>query len=278
MHSLILCRYGELTIKGANRILFERCLTQNIRSLFARAGISATVTRKRGRTFVSVPQEAESSAITLLRRVFGLSSISPVHPTALDYTSIEQVAKILLEGKNFQTFAVRAQRLQKIFAPTPEIHRNLGRFIEQTFDRKVDLENPDIEFGIEIIDQAYLFTERLSCPGGLPYGIEGTVLAIVESPEDLLAAWLVMKRGCAIIPVQRTNFSTALLNDYGCTVQAIHIKHINEIGGLMERYHAVAVVAQEPISDVPVFRPLVGYSPAMLQQKVNALCTPLLPK
>jgi adenylyl- and sulfurtransferase ThiI len=60
----------------------------------------------------------------------------------------------------------------------------------------------DFELGAETIQgKIYIFTERIPGQGGLPVGVEGRVVAIVEQESDLLAAILMMKRGCAAIPV-----------------------------------------------------------------------------
>src|SRR3989344_5502219 len=98
--SIILCRYGELAIKGANREQFERCLRTNIRTMLVAAKIPATINRKRGRTFVTVSDADCTRAVTVLRRVFGLTSVSPTVPAVLTYPEIEAAAAQLLTGKS----------------------------------------------------------------------------------------------------------------------------------------------------------------------------------
>lgn len=282
--SIILCRYGELAIKGANREQFERCLRSNIRTMLVAAKIPAEISRKRGRTFVTVADADCAAAVIVLRRVFGLTSVSPTVPAALTYPEIEATAVRLLTGKSFSTFAIRAQRLQKIFDQTPVLQQKLGAFVAVEFGKQVDLTNPDISLGIEIIDRAYLFTERLSAPGGLPAGIEGTVLALVESDADMLAAWLVMKRGCAVIPMQRKEYPTALLIAYGCTAPTVRINHLNNLARLASTHRAEAMVtgesfdAQSYQSALSVLRPLVGYTTPQIKEKIEELCTPLSKK
>ena len=275
MRSLILCRYGELTLKGNNRVLFERCLTQNIKQMLYHANIPGKITRKRGRTFVEVDDEQQAAAIAVLQRVFGLTSVSSVLTAALDYPAIEAAIKQLLNEKSFTTFAVRAQRLQKVLDPTPQIQQKLGKFIAEQFGKKVDLTNPDLELSIEIIDQAYLFVDRFPAPGGLPAGIEGTIYAVIESDADMLAAWLAMKRGCTAIPVQRKLSPIDLLIAYGCTTKPIPINHLNDL----DATKAEAIVVGDAVPDthpsLPVLRPLVGYTGQQITKKIEELCTPL---
>lgn len=279
MTALILCRYGELTLKGSNRARFERCLTQNITQMLSHANVPGKVTRKRGRTFVEVDASQQSDALRVLQRVFGLTSISPVLTTALDYLAIETSIKHMLKEKSFITFAVRAQRLQKVFDPTPQIQQKLGKFIVEQFGKKVDLTNPDLELSVEILDCAYLYIDRFPAPGGLPLGVEGTVLALIESPADVLAAWLVMKRGCAIIPVQRKSFSLTPLERYGCTVPVVRINHLNDLPALLASHRAEAIVTGDTeLPDTEVLRPLVGYIESQIQHRLEELCTPLSKK
>ena len=284
--SIILCRYGEITLKGSNRALFERRLRANIRNMLTASRIAATVSAKRGRTLVQLTDSSQGAALVVLQRVFGLTSVSVAHPVELSYPAIEQVIIALLQGRTFATFRVTAQRLQKTFEPTPQIHQKVGRFIEQHFRKKVDLSHPDLDVGIEILDQAYVFIDRHPAPGGLPTGIEGTVLALVESPAGQLAAWLAMKRGCSIIPVQRKPFPITLLQDYGCSASAIRINHLKELDAVAEEHSAMALVTGQTLDELsrwetalPVLRPLVGYAAPQITEKLEELqCTRSSPR
>ena len=66
------------------------------------------------------------------------------------------------------------------------------------FGVRVDLEEPSVTLGIEIIDStAYLYTSTCAGPGGLPVGVSGTV-RVLDGPFARLAALLMMKRGCSV--------------------------------------------------------------------------------
>jgi thiamine biosynthesis protein ThiI len=64
-----------------------------------------------------------------------------------------------------------------------------------------------VEIGIEIqTRRALVFGEIIAGPGGLPLGSQGRVVLLMSSGIDSpVAAWLMMKRGCGVIPV---HFST----------------------------------------------------------------------
>jgi adenylyl- and sulfurtransferase ThiI len=62
---------------------------------------------------------------------------------------------------------------------------------------KVDLTNPDVTIGVEVRGRsAFVFTDRIPGPGGLPYGSGGRLLCYLGSGRDALAAWMLMRRGC----------------------------------------------------------------------------------
>jgi hypothetical protein len=64
---------------------------------------------------------------------------------------------------------------------------------------KVNLTTPDAWIRVALLPEAaHLIERRIVCPGGLPCGVQGRVLASLDSDNSLLAAWLCMRRGCRI--------------------------------------------------------------------------------
>ena len=54
---------------------------------------------------------------------------------------------------------------------------------------------------VEINDNGVYFSSEVKyCFGGIPTGVDGKVLTLVDSPPDVLAALLMMKRGVSIYP------------------------------------------------------------------------------
>lgn len=79
-----------------------------------------------------------------------------------------------------------------------------GNLIRSEFPHlKVNLAKPDKEIFIEIrASEAYLYDTVTKAVGRLPLGVEGTLVALVSGGIDSpVAAWMMMKRGCRIIPV-----------------------------------------------------------------------------
>ena len=70
--------------------------------------------------------------------------------------------------------------------------------LAQRPDLKVNLSAPEWALHAEVRDKrAFLFREVLPAVGGLPLHTQGKVLVHAENWRDLIAGWLLAKRGCA---------------------------------------------------------------------------------
>ena len=211
MEKVIIIRYSEIGLKGNNRIVFEKKLIENIKDCLRKNNIKyEKIQRLRGRIIIFTEQE-----LNCLKYVFGVSSFSHALVLEPDINEIEKAVSKLAENKKFKTFRVSAQRLNKNFSLTsPEIERTIGSFVCEKLNKKVSLKNFDLEVGIEILDKAYVFTEKIKCFSGLPVGIEGKVVSLIENKSSLLASLLMMKRGCLIIPVSMKKTDINLIKKF----------------------------------------------------------------
>jgi tRNA uracil 4-sulfurtransferase len=204
MSSQILVRYGELALKSAPvRREFESSLRRNILDQFVREGITGRLRADHGHLYVEVDDGPR--ALRVLRRVFGITSVSLVHEVPSDRATIRDRLLELADPRLTAgaSFAVRARRTggQHPFT-SQELARDLGGDVLDRFpDRKlhVDLERPDVELFVEVRGpRTYLSFDRLRGPGGLPLGVAGRLVALVEGPRGALGAYLMMKRGCRV--------------------------------------------------------------------------------
>lgn len=268
--NLILLRFGELWLKSEGvKKRFLEILKQNIRDMLDGNGVKYTLVAGRTRFFVETDEP--DKAIPALKRVFGITSLSPVVKT--DITGIEKEALDLASAfGEKKTFAVRARREGKHQFTSQELERNLGAAVVDKFGLKVNLTKPDRTLSVEVRDNdAYVYSEIIRGAGGLPLGVEGRVLGILAKDKKSAAAiWLIMRRGArAVLVLQEKGAEKhiEILRKFDPKIKTADGENIKE---LAREYGAKAVVVAEEMDTVgkiidakkikplPVFRPIAG--------------------
>jgi thiamine biosynthesis protein ThiI len=201
----ILCRYGELFLKGGNRHIFLRALANNVRAA-VRDLPEVRVSVPHGRVVVTVADQARAEACSRLERVFGLVSISPVATVPADIDAIcaaavvEAQAAVERDPNLRRSFKIEPHRSDKHFPlQSHEIACRAGDAVSVATGIPVDVHNPALRVGIEISPQATnVFAERRPAPGGLPAGVSGRAILLLSGGIDSpVAGWLAAKRGLA---------------------------------------------------------------------------------
>jgi len=227
----VIIRYGgEIGIKAAwTRRTYERRLLDNIRKALSHHKIRYDeIVRKYGRLYLKTSSTREASL--KLFRVFGTSSLSPALETTSELNDILDrtlhLARLTL--KKGDSFAVRCRRTGDQPYTSIDVCKEVGRGILAEFperDLKVDLENPDVELGIEIReDSAFLYTAVVKGVGGLPLGTQPKVVCLLSGGIDSpVACWLAMKRGCPIVPIY---FDNTPFTDESTTQRALKVARV----------------------------------------------------
>jgi thiamine biosynthesis protein ThiI len=215
-HELIIVRYSEIALKAkSTRIYFEKTLIKNIINALDKKQISNSIRREYGRIYVYTNQINES--IDALKKIFGIVSISPAIQTKSKIKSMSQLSINILKEKlvSGKTFALRVTRTGKHNFTSQDVAIKIGAEIVKTTNASVELTKPDFELFIEIRNgNAYLFTEKIRGVGGLPLGTQGKVLALIDSPKSILAAWYLMHRGCRVVFVNTDESNIEVLHSF----------------------------------------------------------------
>jgi thiamine biosynthesis protein ThiI len=198
---IIFARYSEIGLKSTPvRLKFENRLRDNMISMLASDRVEALVTKKEARFYIETADI--EAAISSLRRVFGISSLSVAEVCSSGMEDICSAAAeySLSRLKEGESFAVKARREGNQNYKSMDVAREAGSAIflaNEGKGVKVDLTAPDIVFFIEVRGgKAFIFGSYIRCHGGLPVGTQGKVIADVSSDRDIVSAWLMMKRGC----------------------------------------------------------------------------------
>lgn len=199
----LLVRYGELTLKGANRKMFVNQLRTNVqKALKSFDGIK--IKANRDRMYIVLEETADIDAIIeRLSKIFGIYSISPVMKLEKTVEAVAQQASTF--AKNYasgDTFKIDVKRADKKFPyDTYELQRQVGGAVLNDNEHiTVNVKQPDHEIKVEVrIDAIYIYDQTIEGAGGLPVGTGGKTLLMLSGGIDSpVAAMEVMRRGVTI--------------------------------------------------------------------------------
>ena len=214
--NLIIVRYGEIGLKAEyTRKQFENILIKNIKESLKSKLISFNIKQTRGRIYVYTDQI--KTACNILKKIFGIISVSPALYTSSNIVSMEKLALEIADEKlsRNMSFALRVTRDGTHKFTSRDVAVKLGNSIVKKTDASVDLTNPDFTLNIEIRGKnAYFYFDKIPCVGGLPLGSQGNVLAIIKDETSILAAWYLMKRGCKTVFALSNDSMASLLEDF----------------------------------------------------------------
>ena len=210
---ILLCKYGEIVLKGANRKYFEDMLCREMKKR-ARAYGDFDIYRSQSTIYIEPKDESADvdGMFIAAGKVFGIVAISRA---AVCEKSMEDIARVtkeyipqFLAGK--KTFKVEAKRSDKGFAlDSMEISREIGGVVLGAYPRiKVDVHNPDVVVKVEIREYgAYVSAGQFKGAGGMPIGSNGRGLLLLSGGIDSpVAGYMMAKRGVRIDAVHFESF------------------------------------------------------------------------
>ena len=205
IQEVILCKFGEVVLKGANRQSFESQLVKELRRRASPHGIfkiyfkQSTVYVEPVDEFCDIDGMYEAA-----KKVFGIVGVNRAAVCEKNMESIMEMARAYLPEKlaGKKTFKVDAKRSDKRFPlKSPEISREIGGVILSTVRGiKVDVHNPDVTVTVEVRDDhAYIRAGQEPGAGGLPLRSAGRGLLLLSGGIDSpVAGCMMAKRGLEI--------------------------------------------------------------------------------
>jgi len=198
-------RYGEIFLKSEPvKRRFISTMTQNIRLALEAEGLSHRIETPRGRILIFGDKPRRIAKIAA--GTFGVVSVSVCTMTTADIpgivaAAIERAERRLQPG---MSFAVRARRTGVAGFNSQELAAVVGSAVlDRIPEATVNLTTPDYEIFVEAREFGGLvYDEKISGPGGLPYGTQGEVVTLLsEGIDSPVASWLMMRRGCLMVHV-----------------------------------------------------------------------------
>ncbi len=208
-----LIKLGEMSLKGANRGLFEKRLRKNIYNLLRE--VKPHISIRDRRFYLDVDESETPKVEEALSRTFGIVGFTRTRSCAKTMEALRRAAEEELRryagkllgadlsrvAEGSVSFKIDAKRTDKSFPQNSyDIASEVGAHLSGVFPfLRVDVKNPDWRMRIEIREEAYIYVEEIRGPGGLPVGTAGKSLLMLSGGIDSpVAGYLMAKRGLFI--------------------------------------------------------------------------------
>ena len=202
MHEIILCKLGEVVLKGLNRRSFEMKLMSNIRRRTQRFGKWKIYSRQS--TIYVEPAEETcdiAGAYAACKQVFGIIAITRALPCEKSKEAIFDTAKTYLGGAltAAKSFKVESKRADKSFPMgSIQLSQWVGGALHDAFPHlTVDVHTPELTVYLEVReDAAYVHGPAEAAAGGLPIGMGGHAVSLLSGGIDSpVSSYMIAKRG-----------------------------------------------------------------------------------
>ena len=200
-------RFGELGLKSKPvRSAFQKVLRKNLEQLAINSNTPMIHELIRQQEIIS--SSAPIAVVEdLLCHILGVVALDRVVVLCEDLTP-SVVAKSFLSrddkvGKA-RTFGVRVRRVGENKEWNSQTYAAAvgAALLAEDDSLSVNLREPDM--WVKLImehDRVSLVEKRIQGAGGLPSGVQGDVLIQIKNRDDMLGAFLIMRRGTRLIPV-----------------------------------------------------------------------------
>lgn len=202
MNEVILCKYGEIILKGANKATFESMLLKELRRRAKFVG-GFSVRYNQSTVYIEPAEEGADTdeMYEQAKKVFGFACVTRAAFCEKNMDAIMETAREYLPEKlrGVKKFRCEAKRSDKKFPLTsPEIAAEVGgAVLEKVRGIKVDLDHPEVTVRVEVRDKwAYIHAGQDKGAGGIPLGSGGKGLLLLSGGIDSpVAGHMMAKRG-----------------------------------------------------------------------------------
>ncbi len=186
--------------------MIKRVLS-NLRMALSEAGWEGSLERLGSHRFSLDPGERSDAIIDVATRVFGIASVdemTEIEAGDLDHLASE-VARLTSERVAGRTFGVRVKRRGSHPWKSYDLASRAGALLVAA-GGTVNLDEPQVPVEVTVLgERAFLVEARHRGPAGLPIGTQEPALVLISGGFDsVVAAWMLMSRGC---PVEFVHFT-----------------------------------------------------------------------
>ena len=203
MYNHILIRYGELSLKKANRNQFIKSVNTHIKNAL-KCFPNVEFESDYMRFYVILNGTDETKVCEKLQQIPGIYSFSKVKRCESNMDAIKDLALDVLNHIDLsnKTFKVETNRADKNFPMTSlEITKEISRHLFKNVENlKADVHHPDITINVDVRKEGtFIYTDSIMGLGGLPSQTLGKAMLMISGGIDSVIAGIeVVKRGMDI--------------------------------------------------------------------------------
>ena len=213
MKEIILCKLGEIVLKGLNRKSFEQKLLSNLRhSLYSLGNYRVWCSQS---TVYIEPGDDEAdmdAAFEAAKKVFGIIKLSRAAACEKDKDAIVELARTYLHDEltRAKTFKVETRRSDKRFPLTSiELSQYVGGELAEAYPHlRAEMHAPELVIHLEVRDvAAYVHASPIDGAGGMPVGSNGVAISLLSGGIDSpVSTYMIARRGVRLVPLHFFSF------------------------------------------------------------------------
>ena len=258
MKEILLLKYGEIVLKGANKRYFEDMLLRQLRRKAKPYG-EFDISRSQSTIYVEPKNDLcdMDGMMAAAGKVFGIVAICRAAVCEKNMESILETVKAYipphLAGK--KTFKVESKRSDKNFPlDSIQISREAGGAVLSACPHmRVDVHNPDVTVRVEVRDfAAYVHPGPVKGAGGMPVGSNGRGLLLLSGGIDSpVAGYMMAKRGMTVEAIHFESFPytsemardkvlrlAEIVSEYNNDSMIVHVVSLTKVQEELVPYHS----------------------------------------
>ena len=213
MKEIILCKLGEIVLKGLNRKSFEQKLLSNLRhSLYSLGNYRVWCSQSAVYIEAGDDEADMDAAFEAAKKVFGIIKLSRAAACEKDKDAIVELARTYLHDElmRAKTFKVETRRSDKRFPLTSiELSQYVGGELAEAYPHlRAEMHAPELVIHLEVRDvAAYVHASPVDGAGGMPVGSNGVAISLLSGGIDSpVSTYMIARRGVRLVPLHFFSF------------------------------------------------------------------------
>ena len=213
MKEIILCKLGEIVLKGLNRKSFEQKLLSNLRhSLYSLGNYRVWCSQSTVYIEAGDDEADMDAAFEAAKKVFGIIKLSRAAACEKDRDAIVELARTYLHDElmRAKTFKVETRRSDKRFPLTSiELSQYVGGELAEAYPHlRAEMHAPELVIHLEVRDvAAYVHASPVDGAGGMPVGSNGVAISLLSGGIDSpVSTYMIARRGVRLVPLHFFSF------------------------------------------------------------------------